>query len=255
MKIATWNVNSIRARRERVLGWLDAQRPEVLCMQETKVVDDDFPVAELRERGYHCALHGQKTYNGVAIAALEPLADVRRGFGDGGDDDQSRLIAASVGGVRVLSAYVPNGQSVGSDKYLYKLEWMARLRAHLERTYDPAAPLALVGDFNVAPEDRDVYDPVLWEGRVLCSDAERRALAAVVDWGLSDAIRLHHDEPGLYTWWDYRQLAFPKKRGLRIDHIYLTAPLAARCTDAFVDREARKGKLPSDHAPVLAVLD
>jgi exodeoxyribonuclease III len=251
MKIATWNVNSIRARHDRVLAWLDDRQPDVLCMQETKVVDGDFPAGELEERGYHCAIHGQKSYNGVAIVAREPLEDVRRGFDDGGDDD-CRLIAATVGGLRVLSAYVPNGQAVGSDKYRYKLEWLARLRAHLERAHDPAEPLALVGDFNVAPDDRDVYDPALFEGRILCSEPERRALAAVVSWGLSDALRLHHPDPGLYSWWDYRQLGFAKNRGLRIDHIYLTAPLAALCTAAHVDRDARKGKLPSDHAPVLA---
>ncbi|MSP61969.1 MAG: exodeoxyribonuclease III [Myxococcales bacterium] len=251
MKIATWNVNSVRARLERVLAWLAAAQPDVLCMQEIKVVDDGFPVDEFRAAGYEVALSGQRTYNGVAIAAREAPSDVARGLDDGVDDPQARLIAATVGGVRVISAYVPNGQAVGSDKYAYKLEWLARLRAHLDLRYRPDQPLCLAGDFNVAPEAIDVHDPAAWEGQVLCSPPERAALARVAAFGLEDTYRIHHKEGGRFTWWDYRMLSFPKDKGLRIDHLFATPPLAARSVGAEIDRDARKGKLPSDHAPLV----
>lgn len=259
MKLATWNVNSIRARKERLLGWLDQHAPDILCLQETKVTDEVFcedPVLlqELRARGYEAAHHGQKTYNGVAILARQPLLDVTRGMGDGEPDEQARLIAATCAGIRVISAYIPNGKAVGSDKFAYKLGWLKRLRAYLDRHGAPDLPVALCGDFNVAPEDRDVYDPAALAGQLLCSDDERDALRHITDWGLVDAFRLHHQEAGLYSWWDYRQLAFPKKRGLRIDMIYLSTSLAGRCIGAMIDREARKGKGPSDHAPVVVEL-
>ena len=259
MKLATWNVNSIRARQERVLAWLGEHEPDVLCMQETKAtdalfLDEPFVTHELRARGYEAVHHGQKTYNGVAILARQPLGEVARGLDDGVADEQARLIAATCAGVRVISVYVPNGKAVGSDKYAYKLAWMKRLRAYLDRHCSPEQPVVLCGDFNVAPEARDVYDPEALAGDILCSDAERDALQHIVDWGLVDAFRLHHEEPGLYSWWDYRQLAFPKKRGLRIDMVYLSKPLAERCTGAAIDREARKGKGPSDHAPVVVEL-
>jgi len=254
MKIATWNVNSIRARQERVFAWLDEHAPEVLCLQETKVVDEAFPFAELEEHGYRAVAHGQKTYNGVAILSRLPVADEARGMGDEVPDDQARLVAATVAGVRVISAYVPNGKEVGHDKYVYKLAWLERLISYLDRTCAPSSPVVLCGDFNVAPDDRDVWDPAAWEGQILCSDAERSALQKVVDWGFTDAFRLHHEERGLYSWWDYRQLAFPKGRGMRIDFAFITKPLVERCTDAVIDREARKGKQPSDHAPVVITL-
>ncbi len=255
MQIATWNVNSIRARKERVSAWLVEHAPEVLCVQETKVVDADFPLAELTELGYHAEIHGQKTYNGVAILARQPLADPVRGFADGEPEEDARLIAATVAGVRVVSVYVPNGKEIGHPKYEYKLAWLARLRRYLERHCDPAAPLVLCGDFNVAPSDLDVWDPALWRDRLLVSDAEREGFAALVDWGLTDLYRHHHpDDPG-FSWWDYRQLAFPKKHGLRIDFLLATAPLLARSTEIVVDREARKGKQPSDHAPVVGTFD
>ena len=236
MKLATWNVNSIRAREERLHRWLGAHQPDVLCLQELKVTDDAFPLLPLRALGYHAAVHGQKTYNGVAVLSrVEPLA-VERGFGDGGADTQARLVTALVGGVHVVSAYVPNGQEVGSDKWAYKVEWMKRLRAWLDRRFAKSDLVALCGDFNVAPE-------------------ARAALENVRAWGLVDAFRLHHQAGGFYTWWDYRMLAFPKKEGLRIDHVLLSAPLAAKCTAALIDRDERKGKQPSDHAPVVAELD
>jgi exodeoxyribonuclease-3 len=254
MKVATWNINSIRARRDRLLGWLDEHKPDVLCLQETKVTDELFPMEDLREHGYHAVFHGQKTYNGVAILSREPGGDAHRGFGDGQPDDEARLIAATCGGVRVISVYVPNGKDVGTDKYRYKLDWMKRLRAYLDEHARPDQPLVLAGDFNVAPDDRDVYDPSRFQGHLLCSDAERAALSRIVDWGLTDSFRLHHEDPGLYSWWDYRQLAFPKNRGLRIDMLYISAPLTERCTAAMIDRQARKGKGPSDHAPVIMEL-
>lgn len=255
MKIATWNVNSIRMRQDRVLAWLDKERPEVLCLQETKVPDELFPREPFEAQGYEVALFGQKAYNGVAILSRVPLEDVTLGLGDGEDGEggePARLVAAKVDGVRVASVYVPNGQRVGSDKYEYKLRWMARLRSWLDRTAQADAPLMVCGDFNVAPEDRDVHDPAAWEGQVLCSEPEREALRCVMGFGLVDGFRRQRPEAGLYSWWDYRQLAFPKNRGLRIDHLLCTEPLAARISSAVIDREARKGKQPSDHAPVVA---
>jgi exodeoxyribonuclease-3 len=247
MKIASWNVNSIRARQERLVAWLEAAKPDVLCLQELKCEDAKFPEAELRALGYHAAWHGQKTYNGVAILAREPLADVVRGIQDGAEPPQSRVIAATVRGVRIVSIYAPNGQSVGSEAYHYKLHWYARLRNYLDTNHKPGQPLVVTGDFNVAPEDRDCHDPKLWEGQTLFSGPEKAALIE-----LSDTIRKHHAEPGRYSWWDYRSLSFPKNKGLRIDHLFATAPLYEKCTAADIDREARKGKQPSDHAPVWA---
>lgn len=255
MKLATWNINSIRARQERLLAWLDQHQPDVVCLQETKVIDDGFPLDGLAERGYSVAVHGQRTYNGVAILARQPLSHVTRGFDDGEPDHDARLIAASHGDVRVISVYVPNGKGVGTDKYAYKLDWMRRLRAYLDRHHRPDQPVVLCGDFNVAPDDRDVFDPVRLGGHhLMCTPAERQALERLVAWGFTDALRLHHDQPGLFSWWDYRQLAFPKNQGVRIDMIYLSAPLVSRCATAMIDRQARKGKAASDHAPVIAEL-
>jgi exodeoxyribonuclease-3 len=255
MKLATWNVNSIRAREERLLRWLGAHQPDVLCLQELKVTEDLFPMLAIRSLGYHAAVHGQKTYNGVAVLSRSEPLEVERGFGDGGDDSHARLVAARVGGVHVVSVYVPNGQEVGSDKWAYKMEWMKRLRAWLDRRFARTDLVALCGDFNVAPEARDVHDPAEWEPSVLFHPEARAALEHVRDWGLVDAFRLHHQAPGLYTWWDYRMLAFPKGRGLRIDHVLLSAPLAAKCSAARIDRDERKGKQPSDHAPVVVELE
>jgi len=254
VKIATWNVNSVRARLARLLDWLGRAAPDVVALQELKVPDEEFPEAELREAGYHAAFHGQRTYNGVAILSRAPAAQVAAGLEGGSAEDQARLIGATVGGIRILSAYFPNGQVVGSDKWQYKLEWMDRLRDHLARSYRPSEPLVLCGDFNVAPEDRDVARPAEWAGSVLCHPDARQALARIGEWGLVDSMRLHEPGPGPYSWWDYRMLAFPKGNGLRIDHIFLTEPLAARCTRAWVERNERKGKLPSDHAPVMIEL-
>ncbi len=255
LTLATWNVNSILMRLDRLLGWLERQRPDVVCLQELKVTTDEFPRAELEAGGWHLAVHGQKTYNGVAILSREPAGDVQAGLVDGVADDEARLIAARVRGIRVVSVYVPNGRIVGCDKWVYKLAWLARLKTWLGRAARPDEPLALCGDFNVAPTDADVARPEEWRDSVLCHEEARAGLRALVEWGLVDTIRLHHDPAagGPYSWWDYRMLGFPKNNGLRIDHILATPPLAARCTEAYVVREERKGKQPSDHAPVVAV--
>ncbi len=255
MKLATWNVNSVRARHDRLLAFLERHDPDVVCLQETKVMDDAFPADAIREAGYEPTVLGQKTYNGVAILSRRPADDVGRGFGDGGDDSEARLLAATVEGIRFLCVYVPNGSSVGSEKYAYKLEWMARLRRFLDKEESPERPLALLGDFNVAPADIDVYDPAGLRGEILCSDRERETFTELVGWGLTDSFRSLYPNETKFTWWDYRLLGFPKNRGLRIDHILLTRPLLERLSDVVVDRDERKGKGPSDHAPVLAILD
>lgn len=254
VKLVTWNVNSIRQRFERLVALLARHAPDVVCLQETKTTDADFPAEALRAAGYASVFAGQKAYNGVAILAKGEMADVTRGFRDGGDDEQARLIAATIGGVRVICAYVPNGQSVGSEKYAYKLEWLERLRKMLDREGDHTRPLALVGDFNVAPADADVHDPEAWRGQVLVSEPERAALRHVLDYGLVDAFRDRYPDKVAFTWWDYRMLGFPKNHGLRIDHMLMTRPLAVRLEDVVIDRDERKGKSPSDHAPVLAML-
>ena len=252
MKIATWNVNSIRARMERLRVWLAAHAPDVLCLQETKVEDQAFPALELESLGYHVAAHGQKTYNGVAVLARQPLDDIVRGFGDGVEDAQARFLVVRVGKVRVGSLYVPNGQAVGTEKFKYKLKWLERWRAWLAAHADARAPLAFCGDINIAPEDRDVHDPEAWRDQVMCHPDERAALAEARRWGLVDVFRQLNPDASQYTWWDYRQLSFPKNRGLRIDHILCTGGMAARCRSVAIDREARKGEAPSDHAPVIA---
>lgn len=252
MKIATWNVNSIRARQERVLAWLAAEGPDVLCLQELKVTDAEFERPPFEALGYHLELHGQPTYNGVAILAREPIVDVARTLADDVDDPQARLIAGTVAGVRVVSVYCPNGGEVGSDKWLYKLRWFERLRGWLDRHADPVTRLALCGDYNVAPDDLDVKNPASWAETTLCHPEARAALARVADWGLVDVVRHHHPEGGVFSWWDYRMLGFPKNDGLRIDHVFATRSLAERSTSAGVDRNARKGQKPSDHAPVWA---
>jgi len=255
MKVATWNVNSIRARHARVVEWVQRVQPDVLCMQEIKVADEAFPGIELTALGYQLAILGQKTYNGVAIASRLPIEDIARGMDDGDPDDHARLIAATIGGVRIVTTYFPNGGAVRSDKYVYKLRWMERFRGWLDRHASPDQRLCVLGDFNVAPEDRDVWDPEVWRGQTLFSEPEKTALSQIRAWGLHDAFRKHHDEGGLYSYWDYRMLSFVKKQGLRIDHVYVTAPLLALTSACDIDREARKGKDASDHAPVIATFD
>ena len=255
MKLATWNINSIKARLERLTNWLRKHEPDVLCLQELKVEDRAFPRAELHALGYDFVAFGQKTYNGVAILSRWPLEDRLSGMDDGHADPQARIAAATIAGVRVISAYFPNGERVGSDKYEYKLEWMTRLRAHLDARYKPDQPLVLCGDFNVAPDERDVHDARSWSGTTLFHPDVRERLERIRAFGFEDVLRKHHPEPGIYSWWDYRMLGFPKNLGLRIDHVFATAPLAATSLDCVVDREERKGVLPSDHAPVIATFD
>lgn len=252
MKIATWNVNSIRSRVERVAAWTARERPDVLCFQEIKTTDDLFPLEPFAALGYHVEIFGQKTYNGVAILSLSPITKVVRNLPDDEPDAPRRLIAGTVGGVRIVNVYVPNGQSPESEKFVYKLDWLARLRAFLETTAKPANPLVLLGDFNIAPEERDVRYPDLWRGHIHFHPKEHAALARIISWGLYDLLRKHHEEGGLYSWWDYRQLAFQKNNGLRIDLILGTKKVLARCRAVTIFRDERKGESPSDHVPVVA---
>lgn len=254
MRITTWNVNGVRARLTHVVDFLREHSPAVLCLQETKVVDEDFPRAMFEDEGYEVAFFGQKSYNGVAILAAEPLHDVVRGMPDDPPDAERRVIAARVGGISVLNVYVPNGQEVGSDKYAGKLAWMRRLRAFLDANWAADEPLVVVGDFNVTLDDRDVHDPTWWREKILCSTAERQAMRSVMAFGLDDALRRHHGEGGIYTWWHYTAGAAFKDDGLRIDYVLTTAPATKRCTDVIVHKELRTKKSPSDHVPVSAIL-
>jgi exodeoxyribonuclease-3 len=251
VKIATWNVNSIRARHDRAVAWLAAEQPDVLCMQEIKVETSGFPGDAIAAAGYHVVAIGQRTYNGVALISRAPMTDVTFGFSDGAADDEARFICGTLQGVRIASAYFPNGGG-GPDRFTYKLEWMARLRGWLDAHADPSQPFALCGDFNVAPEDRDIHDPAKWHNAVLCTPEERAALANVRAWGFDDVFRKHHAEGGKFTWWDYRGVSFFKDYGLRIDHIWATPALASRSLACEIDRLARKGTNASDHAPVTA---
>ena len=254
MKIATWNVNSIRQRIDRVVAWTEREKPDVLALQEIKTEDPGFPREPFEALGYHIETYGQRTYNGVAILARKPLEDVERGFPGEEPDAARRLIAATVDGVRIVCVYVPNGQAVGSDKFTYKLEWMETLAQYLKSAASPSDPLILLGDFNVAPEDRDVHLPDAWRGSVLFHPEEHKRLRKIEKWGLFDLFRQHHEEGGFYSWWDYRQLAFPKNDGLRIDLILGTEPVRERSQACTIDRNERKGKSPSDHAPVISEL-
>jgi exodeoxyribonuclease-3 len=253
LRIATWNVNSLRVRLPHLLDWLEAHAPDAICLQETKCDDAAFPGEELRAAGY-CSLHnGQRTYNGVAILTRAQGTEVCRAI-PGFTDDQSRVLAADFGGVRLVSVYVPNGQSVGSDKYDYKLRWMEALAAWLEGELARTPRIAVMGDFNVAPEERDVHDPRVWEGRVLFSLPERAALARLADIGFVDAFRRFDQPEGSFTWWDYRMNAFRRRMGLRIDHVWLSPALAAECRACTIDVAPRRLERPSDHAPVLCEL-
>jgi len=254
VKIATWNVNSIRTRLPRLLAWLERRQPDVVCLQETKVPDDQFPYADFAGLGYTALVAGQQTYNGVAVLSRAGAEEVARGLPGDGDDAQRRLLVTRLAGVKFLSVYGPNGQEVGSEKYAYKLDWYRRFRAFLDASARPDEPLAVCGDLNIAPEDRDVWDPEKWRGQVMFSDPERAVFHDLVAWGLKDSLRLHRQESGLFTWWDYRAGAFHRGWGLRIDHILLTGALAAHCLSVEIDRDERKGQKPSDHAPVVATL-
>lgn len=252
MFITTWNVNSIRARQERLLTWLKDAAPDVVCLQETKVVESNFPFDALKELGYHAATWGQKTYNGVAILSRTPLEEIEIGMGDGVDDDQARLIAATVNGIRVISAYFPNGRTVEDEKYQYKQAWMDRLLAKLGSHDLANERLVLAGDFNIVPDERDVNRLDEWAGSVLYNPEMSAYFQKFLDLGLVDTFRLHNEEAGLYSWWDYRMLGFPKNNGLRIDHILASKALAPESVSARIERDMRKGKKPSDHTVVWA---
>jgi exodeoxyribonuclease III len=253
MKLATWNVNSIKVRLPQLLDWLAAARPDVVCLQELKTEAPGFPLAALESAGYACAVNGQKTYNGVAILARTPLDGIAADL-PGFADEQKRVIAASVQGVRVICVYCPNGQAVGSDKYDYKLRWFGALREYLRAEMTRYPRLAVAGDFNVAPEDRDVHDPKAWEGQVHVSPAERAAWRALLEPGLQDSFRLFEQPEKIFSWWDYRMMGFRRNAGLRIDHVLLSTPLAQACTASSIDKAPRKLERPSDHAPALVEL-
>jgi exodeoxyribonuclease-3 len=252
MKIASWNINSLRKRQARLLDWLAEKQYDVVCLQETKCSDDQFPEMALAATGYGAVFHGQKSYNGVAIVGRGELIDPATSLYDDATDEQARVIAATFDGTRVFCIYAPNGQAIGSPAFAYKLEWFRRLRDCLARAQQQFSDIIVCGDFNVAPEDRDVHDPELWRGAIMCSEAERVAFAELERLRFRDTLRIHHPEPGLFTWWDYRMLAFPKNRGLRIDEILASENLARRCIASGIDREMRKGQDPSDHAPIWA---
>ena len=255
MVIATWNVNSLRVRLPQLLDWLHRVRPDVVGLQETKVVDADFPQAELAAAGYQAIFTGQRTYNGVALlsrqAPSEPLAEMPGRPAD----EQKRFVAATYGSLRVVNAYVPNGSTVGSDKYAYKLDWLADFRRYLETARQRWPRLIVMGDFNIAPADIDVHDPVAWEGQVLVSPAERAALGGIEALGLYDTFRCLNPDLQAFTWWDYRGGGFRRNQGLRIDHILASAPVLQSCRACRVDTTLRRGERPSDHAPLVLELD
>ena len=251
MKLATWNVNSLKIRLPHLVDWLHSARPDVVCLQELKLEDAKFPRDDLAAVGYAAAVSGQKTYNGVAILARAPLNDVQIGI-PGFVDEQKRVIAATVDGVRVVCLYAPNGQAVGSDKYEYKLKWYGALREWLKDEMSRHTRLAVLGDLNIAPEDRDVHDPKAWEGQVHVSEPERAEFRALIALGLKDSFRLFDQAEKSFSWWDYRMMAFRRNAGLRIDFILMSPALAAHCTSCIIDKAPRKLERPSDHTPVVA---
>ncbi len=251
MRLATWNVNSLKVRLPHVLDWLASADCDVLCLQETKLTDDKFPAAELEGAGYTVAFNGQKTYNGVAILSRLPMHDVVRDIPDYADA-QKRVIAATIGGVRIVCAYIPNGQSLESDKYRYKLEWLDALQAYMRALTGAHTQVALLGDYNIAPEDRDVHDPAVWKDQVLVSLPERAHFQALIGQGFADCFRLFEQPEKMYSWWDYRMLGFRRNAGLRIDHILASGSLAATCRACVIDKAPRRREQPSDHTPVVA---
>lgn len=251
MKIATWNVNSLRVRLPHLLDWLAVAQPDVIGLQELKCVDEKFPFAELEAVGYHAAANGQKTYNGVAILSRHPIEDISRDI-PGFEDEQKRVIAATVNGVRMIDVYVVNGQDLGTEKYAYKLRWLEALKAYVAEEMKKHPKLVVVGDFNIAPTGDDTHDPAIWEGKILCSEPERAALRGLIDLGLKDSFRLFEQAPGTFTWWDYRMAGFRRNLGLRIDHVLASHALADVCRSCVVDLAPRRLERPSDHAPVIA---
>ncbi len=256
MKIATWNVNSIRTRLEQVSQWLQTNPVDVLCLQETKVVDADFPMSPLQDLGYHVYVFGQKSYNGVAILSQTPLTNLSLGFasiiGDNDYEEQKRLIAGTCNGIRIINVYVPNGAEVGSDKYIYKLNWLNHLGEYLKISLDKNPDLCICGDFNIAPDDRDIHNPTIAKNSVMASEPERQALQELLNLGLQDAFRKFTTEGGYFSWWDYRARAFERNKGWRIDHHYLSANLYEKCISCTIDKSPRQLSKPSDHTPAIA---
>ena len=251
MKIATWNVNSLRVRLPHLLAWLDTEKPDIVALQETKTVDEDFPLGEIHAAGYQAVFSGQKSYNGVALLSRHTATEVVRDI-ENLDDPQRRVLAASYNGLRVINLYVPNGSSVDSEKYIYKLSWLEKISAWIQQQLSTHEHLIVLGDFNIAPEDRDVHDPAAWQGQVLVSDAERAAFNHLQSLGLQDSFRLFEQHETTFSWWDYRAGAFRRNHGMRIDHILISPALRALCTSCRIDTTPRKLERPSDHAPVVA---
>jgi exodeoxyribonuclease-3 len=251
VKIATWNVNSLNVRLQHVLEWLDTARPDVLVLQEIKQATEAFPAETFAEIGYHGVANGQKTYNGVAVLSLSESADHVTDF-PGFEDPQRRILASTIDGVRVVNLYVPNGSEVGSEKYAYKLGWLDALKGFLEAEMASHEKLVVLGDFNIAPDDRDVYDPEKWGDAILCSPKERAALEELIDLGLSDVFRQFEQPEATFSWWDYRAAGFRRNAGLRIDLILASKALAEHCESSYIDREPRTWERPSDHTPVIA---
>lgn len=250
-KIATWNVNSINTRLPRLLDYLKREQPDILCLQELKCMEEKFPYAALEELGFHAVVFGQKTYNGVAILSRQPFAATRLGLGDQ-VEEEARLIYGQVNDIHVVSAYIPNGREVGCEHYYYKLKWLQQLRRYCDRYFKPEDKVILAGDFNIAPTELDVWDPLVWKDQIFCTDAERSALASIVEFGFQDTWRSQQDGVKAFSWWDYRQLAFPKNLGLRIDFVLATQPLMKQLVSTGMARDERKGEKPSDHVPVWA---
>ena len=252
MKIATWNVNSINVRMPQMLEWLERAAPEVVCLQETKCVDENFPLEAVNNAGYKAAFFGQKSYNGVAILSKLPIEDVQKGFDDDDDESPKRLIAATINGIRIVNTYIPNGTELGTDKFTFKLDWLMRLRRYFDATSDVKNDVLLCGDFNVAMDDADVWSVEQWTGKLHFTKTERAAMYNVKQWGFVDLFRKIKGDAQEFSWWNYREGAWQRNRGLRIDHIWTSPPLAAKCTDCIIDRSPRGLEKPSDHAPVIA---
>ena len=252
MKIATWNVNSINARMPHLEKWLREAAPDVVCLQETKCVDEGFPYQEIFEFGYHTAFYGQKSYNGVAILSKYDIEDIVKGFPDDDEDSQKRLIAATVNGVRVVNTYIPNGSELWTDKFTQKLDWLQKLRKFFDDNYSTDELVLLCGDFNVAPDELDVWSVPVWEGKIHFSKPERAAIHFIKQWGFTDVFREQNGDVQEFSWWNYREGAWQRNRGLRIDHIWTSRPLADKCTGCWIDKDPRKEERPSDHTPVVA---
>lgn len=252
LRVVTWNVNSISVRLERLLALLKRWSPDVVLLQELKCPDEKFPFSPIEDAGYHAAILGQKTYNGVAILSKKPLQEIHTGMGNFYSDSAARLIRGKLGEITFVCCYVPNGQEVGSEKYQYKMNWLQGFYELLKEMRSQGQDMIVAGDFNIAPDDRDVHDPAAWKEKILCSAREREALQRILDLGFSDTFRKHHQDNGLFSWWDYRALGFQKNQGLRIDLILATPPLLKACSKSLIDRDERKGEKPSDHAPVIS---